>query len=342
MFVKRALPILLEILFVGTVILSLRTEPDADDVADAPATSARSWWVDFEKDDGSIGCPSAVPASLVWLISHHNDDGSWGQAPAQLEGRPLGKTGLTALALLPLLGAGYLPTSKDGVVHEGGEYCFGKEITRGLDWLRRQPPADGSLDRILAAFALSEAYGMTAHTVYRKPAQDAVDAVIRLQKPDGSWENAGTTAWAILALYSAKQSELSVDPGVLDRALHGDPVPEHPGEALARILTRNRAVDAVERLKRESTQQERDNLAWWYLATMALWSHDGHRRDGSSPSPGPIWDQWSRGMKEKLLPTMRRDGSVEGRDFSDTVVRTSLLQLIFEIYYRYANVPAPR
>jgi hypothetical protein len=183
---------------------------------------------------------------------------------------------------------------------------------------------------------------MTGQREARQPAQDAVDAVIRLQKPDGSWEGAGPTAWAILALYSAKQSELVVDPAVLDRALRGDPAPSHPGEALARILSNRQPADAAERLLKESAGRDPSNLEWWYLAAMALWSHDGYRRDAIPRTPGPIWETWSRGMKEKLVPTMRKDGSVQGKDFNDTIARTSLLQLIFEIYYRYAHGFTPR
>jgi hypothetical protein len=302
----------------------------------------------MEKDDGSIGCPSAVLQSLVWLLVHHHDDGTWGDGRVDLEGRPLGKTGLTALALLPFLGAGYTPTSKDVVLYEGGEWSFGREISRGLDWLRRDQREDGSFrsavdesfDQILAAFALSETYGLTAQDSFRKPAQDAVDAMIRLQKPDGSWEGAGPTAWAIVALSSAKQSELSVDPKVLDRALHCDQTPGHPGEALARILSKNRAADATWRLQQESSERDPGNLAWWYLATMAIWAHDGNR--GIREGPGPQWRTWSPAMKEKLVPLMRKDGSVEGKTPGDTVARTSLLELTFEVYYRYAQVFVPR
>jgi hypothetical protein len=47
-------------------------------------------------------------------------------------------------------------------------------------------------------------------------------------------------------------------------------------------------------------------------------------------------------MKEKLVPLMRKDGSVEGKTPGDTVARTSLLELTFEVYYRYAQVFVPR
>jgi hypothetical protein len=352
----RRIPyIVVPLFFAGAITVLLiqerQVEPESPGTLQQSPPPPHSWWVEFEEEYGSTGCPCAVSKSLAWLLLHHNDDGTWGNGSTGLEGRTLGKTGLTALALLPLLGGGYTPMSKDVFLHEGGEWCFGREISKALDWIRRDQREDGSFrsvgdesfDQILAACALSEVYGLTAQASFRKSAQTAVDAMIRMQKPDGSWEGDEPTAWAILALYSAKQSELSLDPAVIDRTLRCSSVPGHPGGALARILSKNHPADAAWSLQEESRDRDPRDLAWWYLATLAMWAHDGARSVRTHmEDPGQQWQTWSPAMKEALVPLIRRDGSVEGKSLSDTIARTSLLQLTLEVYYRYTCVLAPR
>jgi hypothetical protein len=265
------------------LIQERRVEPEPPGELQESPPPPHSWWVEFEKEDGSIGFPSVVLPSLVWLLLHDREDGSF---------RSIG---------------------------------------------------DDSFDQIPAAFALSEIYGLTAQASFRKSAQSAVDAMIRLQKPNGSWEGAEPTSWAILALYSARQSDLAVDPAVIDRALRCSSVPGHPGGALARILSKNRPADAAWSLQEESRDRDPLNLAWWYLVSLAMWVQDGARSvRAHMENPGQQWQVWSLKMKEALVPLIRRDGSVEGKSLSDTVVRTSLLQLTLEVYYRYNCVFAPR
>src|SRR5437763_17223785 len=91
-----------------------------------------------------------------------------------------------------------------------------------------------SFDQVLAAFALSDDYWLTGETARKRSAQRAVDALVRMQKADGSWEGAGPTAWAIVALYCAIASELAVDAASVDRALRASAYPGHSGQALAR------------------------------------------------------------------------------------------------------------
>jgi hypothetical protein len=344
--VRHAIPVLFEILYVSAVTLLLRVESDSPDGLEETSEPARSWWVEYGEDDGRIGCPSAVLQPLVWLLVHHNDDGTWGKGPVEFEGQLIGQPGLTALPLLPLMGAGYSPLSKDIFVYEGGDWCFGRELSRGIDWLLRDQREDGTFrsagagpfDRILPAFALAEAYGRTARETYRKPAQAAVDAMLRLQKQNGSWEGAGPTAWAIITLYSAKEAELSFDPVALESALRCAKPPGHSGAGLSRILLKERADEAAQSLQEESIGRDTKNLAWWYVATLGAYAHGG----GWVGNGGPPWSAWNPRIKEKLVPLLRRDGSVDGSSYGDTVVRTSLLQLTLEVYYRYKYAFTPR
>jgi hypothetical protein len=340
----------------ASIILgSLHRTPDAPPPVPAKPDAAPekpqppcAWWLRFEQEP--IGCPSAVPQSLVWLFARQNDNGTWGEEPATLEGRPLGQAGLTALALLPFFGAGYSPLSKDVFLVEGGEWRTGAGLQRALTWLLRDQRDDGTFrssadpafDQALGAYALSEAYGLTANDKLKKPAQLAVDALVKMQKTDGTWEGAGPTAWATVTLYAARASELSVDPGAIERAIRSPGYPGHPGDALARILRKDGASDAAWRLTQETRDWEPSNVAWWYLASLAIYAHDGPRGHFPDVRTGAQWTAWNAILGEKLVPLLRGNGSMAGTSSSDTIVRTSLLQLTMEIYYRYENVFRPQ
>ncbi|HVE39717.1 MAG TPA: prenyltransferase/squalene oxidase repeat-containing protein [Planctomycetota bacterium] len=306
------------------------------------------WWLTFEEEP--IGCPSAVCQSLVWLLTRQNDDGTWGDGPVQLERRPLGKAGLTALAVLPFLGAGYTPLSKDVFPVDGGEWRTGDGIRKALAWLLRDQRDDGTFrssadetfDQVLGAFALSETYGMTRIDHLKRPAQLAVDALLRMQKADGTWEGAGPTGWAIVTLYSARASKLAVDSAAVERTLRSPGYPGHPGHALARILRKDDARDVAWSLLQEGLDREPTNVAWWYLASLAVYAHDGPQGYFPDIRTGPQWTAWSPILKEKLVPFLFGSGTMAGTSSTDTIVRTSLLQLTMEIYYRYPNLFRPQ
>ena len=68
----------------------------------------------------------------------------------------------------------------------------------------------------VAALALSEAYGMTASSPLKEPAQKAIDFVVASQNPGKGWRysakcgdnDTSVSGWAIMALKSAELSEL--------------------------------------------------------------------------------------------------------------------------------------
>ncbi|HEV3027617.1 MAG TPA: hypothetical protein VG457_08605, partial [Planctomycetota bacterium] len=295
----------------GIVIATLllkHSEPAPDPQKPAPPPPAHAPWVEFVEE--IQGDPGIVSQPLVWLATQHQADGTWGDGPAEIGGERIGKTGLTSLALLPFFGAGYTPLSKDRYEFEGGEWCVGVELRKALEWLRRdqqedgtfRSPGDGAFDQVLAAFAFSEAFGLTLHEVWKRSAQLAFDALAKMQKPDGSWEGADLTAWAIIAVYSARLCELQVDPARIDDAIHAGGYPGHPGDVLARVLSKRDEARAVWRLEQESAERDPADVAWWYLAAAAMWAY--HGTPGAhwwEYQPGPRWEPWSRAMREKIL-----------------------------------------
>jgi hypothetical protein len=147
----------------------------------------------------------AVREGLLWLCRHQNADGSWGSlsmrehcAPGQpcfdpkLTATAHYDEGLTGLALLAFLGAGFTHLSHATLVDASTakRHDLGDVVKRGLSWLRNRQNADGSFSRerpflyneALATMALSEAYGMTQNPYWKDPAQKGVDFLQRAQR----------------------------------------------------------------------------------------------------------------------------------------------------------------
>jgi hypothetical protein len=306
------------------VLWSLHGSPMPPPPQEVPQEAAAplpcAWWVQL--DEVRTGCSYIHPSTLLWLSAQRNDDGSYGSGPVQLDGLPLGKTGLTALVLLPFLGAGYSPLSKDVYVHEGGDWHFGKELKRSLEWLvkdqledgRFRSAADGTLDQILAPSALSEVYGQTEGPAWKQPAQRAADRLLKMQKPDGTWGGAGPTAWAIIALHSARLSEVTADEAAIERVPLVPGIARHPGDALARVLRNHDAKTAAFQIIQDSRGRKGSNVAWWYLAVNAMWCYGGTRgahwweyKPGRTTRPGARSSWKSSGLSSgRMAPSGER------------------------------------
>lgn len=194
------------------------------------------------KKAGGRGAPKvaedAVLAALMWLARHQSPDGGWGvqgyvgQCGKIRSGRCTPNpdsasadfdTGVTGLALLAFLGAGYSHLSKD--IHEG--ICFGDVVRKGLQWLMARQEPDGFVgphtghkemyNHAICALALAEAYGLTGSTLFKENAQKAIDYLVSAQNPGKGWRysarcgdnDSSVTGWAVMALKSAELSGLS-------------------------------------------------------------------------------------------------------------------------------------
>ncbi len=212
---------------------------------------------------------AAIERGLGWLARHQDKDGSW--SPASLAARCTGdpcrgggddsyRTGVTALAILAFLGAGYTHDSDaaaDGV-------AFGPVIERGLAWLIARQDPDGRIGEpdlmkplyphSLAALALAEAYGIMASPLYQDAARRAVEVLLRAQNPGAGWRytprcgesDMSVTGWCVLALQSARLAGLAVPDDAFRDALAfvnrtTDPVTGRVGymraaDALAKVV----------------------------------------------------------------------------------------------------------
>jgi hypothetical protein len=308
--------------------------PVATPEPSSPATAAPVAAVPVEHHEETLR-RSAVGSALLWLARNQNPDGSWGSEPVTVGGRTIGRTGITALALLSLLGAGYSQLSVD---EYDGDKKIGEVVKKGLLWVIEDQRADGTFrsgfdagfDQALATFALSEAYGMTGSQPLKEPTERAAAAMFRMQDATGSWGGPEQTAWAVQALYSLQLDELSVPWEVGERAKDYVERTSHSSSTLSRILLTKQKNARLTAEAHGLAQMVPQDPAELLHATNGLFQYDG--------PDGPLWKEWNESMKKALIPTQNRDGSWQGGTPSHTVVRTSLSSLTLEVYYRHANV----
>ena len=189
-----------------------------------------------------------MSAGLRWLGRHQNPDGSWSSAEfagrcrdssCTGKGEPGLDEGVTSLAVLAFLGAGYSPLSQGEMVHfndPGTPISAGKTVKRGLQFLLARQDAEGCIGQrgpkfiyqhALATLVLCEAYGMTCSSVLREPAQKAVDFLVAAQNRGAGWRygvqggesDTSVTGWAVMALASAETSDVSFPRSAYDGAL---------------------------------------------------------------------------------------------------------------------------
>jgi len=134
--------------------------------------------------------------ALIWLAKHQSPDGHWDVYQYQ-DRCPAGdvcnrfvdrknrnhNVGVTGLALLAFLGAGYTHLDID-VVREGRN--VGKVVKKALKWLKKKQKADGAFrknmyDHAIASLAYAEAYGMTHSPILKETAQRAIDFLEKAQ-----------------------------------------------------------------------------------------------------------------------------------------------------------------
>jgi hypothetical protein len=169
---------------------------------------------------------AAVAAGLDWLSRHQSEDGHWSATGymARCKGGPCTGTGLddfdvglTGLAVLAFLGAGYGP----------GDAAEGAVVKKGLDYLVAQQQ-DGAFgprvgeamyNHAIATLALVEATRLTGSGTYVPAAQRGLDYIKSSQNPGLAWRytpqpgnnDTSITGWCVGALSAGEAAGLKVD-----------------------------------------------------------------------------------------------------------------------------------
>jgi hypothetical protein len=335
---------------------------------------------------GTAASEKAVAQALKWFVDHQNQDGSWSfdhrTGPCQGRCSDAGtlsdcKTGATAMALLPFLGAGQ--------THQQGEYK--QVVERGLYYLTHamRVKNEGGLQagdlaqsggsmyaHGLAAITLCEAYAMTHDRKLMSPAQLSINHIIYAQDPvGGGWRYAprqpGDTSvvgWQLMALKSGHMAYLVVDPKTISAASrfldstaadegsrYGYTGPgQGQGTTAVGLLCRmylgwkrdnpalKRGVEYISRLG-----PSKGNMYYNYYATQVLRQYCG--------DPGTegheMWDKWNTNIRESLIKDQEKAGHQKGSWYmrgdhgserGGRIYCTSMATMILEVYYRHMPI----
>ncbi|MEX2185173.1 MAG: prenyltransferase/squalene oxidase repeat-containing protein [Pirellulales bacterium] len=322
---------------------------------------------------GTAASEEAVALALKWIVAHQAKDGGWNfdhQQGSTCDGRCRGtgnaraaRNGATAMALLPLLGAGN--------THKSGRYR--ENVDRGLRFLMlRQDKKTGSFHEPqgdmyshgLAAIALCEAYAMTKDRALHDHAQGSLEFIATAQDPvGGGWRYAprqtGDTSvvgWQMMALKSGLMGYLNVPPKTiklaerfLDHVQDGDGsrygYTDSGGEPattsiglLCRMYTgwrreRPALLRGVEYIGK--TGPSDSNMYYNYYATQVV-HHYG----------GEAWREWNAKMRDSLVESQEKTGHATGswymRDRFVTqggrLYCTAMAAMILEVYYRHLPI----
>jgi hypothetical protein len=328
------------------------------------------------RDAGATeGSEAAVAAALEWLANHQLPDGSWnydhragqcnsrcGNAGSLTDCR----TGATAQALLPFLGAGQ--------THLEGKYK--KQVGAGLYFLTQQMKvraqaglqtgdlAQGGGNMYshgMAAIVLCEAYGMTQDKGLMMPAQLSLNHIVYAQDPvGGGWRYAPRTpgdtsvvGWQLMALKSGHLAYLQVPPQTIagankfldsvmsDYSYYGYTDPGR-GQATTAIgllcrmyLGWKKDHPGIEKGIQylSQTGPSRGNMYYNYYATQCMRHYDGE-----------LWDKWNAVMRDQLVNSQEKAGHLKGSwhqtgdhgaDSGGRLYCTSMATMILEVYYRH-------
>jgi hypothetical protein len=270
------------------------------------------------------------------------------------------------LALLAFLGA--------GSTHQEGEYRA--QVDRGLKFLVKSMVTTGTAAgglqgrgqatmyvQGIGTIALCEAYAMTQDPALKRPAQLAVDFIVRAQDPEGGgWRyripQAGDTSvvgWQLMALKSAKIAGLNVSPRVITKVSQFLKSVESEGGALyaynrpGTVRPTTTAVGLLCRMylgrepRHKGMIQGMKYLSEWgpnpydmyysYYATQAMHHWGGTR-----------WEKWNPVMRDQLVTSQMQLGDSAGSWATDEshgshmggrLYTTCLSIMTLEVYYRY-------
>jgi hypothetical protein len=333
------------------------------------------------REGGTAKSEKAVEDGIDWIVRHQRPDGSWSlnfQAQCQGSGCPHSAavesdTAATGLALLPLLGAGYIHTVK----------CrYQDAVRRGLNWLVEHQNADGDLfvgppafntylySHAIGAMAVCEGFGLSGDAKLKIPAQRSIKFIISSQDPvGGGWRYApgmpGDTSvfgWQIFALRSANLAGIKLPKSLLkgcsryldqaasdrSRTMYAympgrGATPAMTAEALVarQLLGWPRdfppLVKGAAQIAAHLDTMDQRNIYYWYYATQLL--HNMRNKD---------WERWNPKVRESLIEMQVKDESCAhgswdpDRPVPDTwagsggrLYVTSLSILTLEVYYRY-------
>ena len=287
----------------------------------------------------------AVDGALAWLASKQSADGAW-RSEAGDDG-----VRATGLALLAFLGSGQ--------THNTGPQKTA--VRKGLAYLSRLLRDDASMSgespagrraHLVAALAMTEAYGLTRSPIFQGAAERAAAQVFR-PTPEAALsrlsDDAESLFWATLLAASCRLSGIETGANMLDPLvewcrkntdaatgrIHGK---EQDLLTAAGLLARVSSGDAPDdpdvskaaAALREMKLDPDGSPLLWYARTLTAYQ------------VLESWKTWHPALKQHVVETIREVGSWPPRGGESQLTTTALLTLACEVYYRYARVAGLR
>ncbi len=312
----------------------------------SPAASAQKNGKGTQEESGKQTAEAAaIEAALKWLSEHQLDDGGWNfdHRKSDCRGRcgqpgnaSAARNAATAMALLPMLGA--------GETHKKGEYK--KTVQAGLNYLVKHMKDagndQGSFHELggsmyshgLATMALCEAFYATGDMNLKEPAQKAIKFIAYAQDPaGGGWRysprqagDTSVTGWQVTALSIARKAKLEVDEKTTSGAMKFLDAVQAEGGTFYGYTSpgRGQATTAVGLLCRRSLGWGDDNAAFLrgveWLAARGPSIGDGranlyynyYATKVMHTCGGDQWDRWRDRLFDKLIDAQSKDGHMTG------------------------------
>jgi hypothetical protein len=320
------------------------------------------------KGGGDPTTEGAVGRALAWLEKQQRPDGLWSLIGPYPDGATEENVAAaSAMALMAFQGQGH--------THRRGQYT--PVVKKGWDALLKQQSKDGDFVRnssthqklyaqAQCTIAICELYGMTGDSLYRAPAELAIQYALKAQDSvGGGWRytpgqdsDTSVTGWFVMALQTAKMARLDVPQEALDKvSRYLDSVATPDGryaytqgtfttpavtaegylcrEYLGWKQSDGRLIDGVGALNQNRVNYnapDRD-VYYWYYATQAC-----HHMEGD------IWKQWNAAMKQQVPEHQVKNGAQSGSwdpngdKWGTTGGRlyvTCLSVYMLEVYYRH-------
>ncbi len=322
---------------------------------------------------GNAMTEEAVLLGLKWLQRQQQNSGLWSLKGPYTDGTMTeNEEAATAMALLAFQGAGN--------THKRGP--FKREVNKAWKAMLERQADDGNFygdgpdhsrfyTEAQCTIALCELFGMSRDESLRRPAQRAVDYLVKTQANAGGWkyyagENSdlSVTGWVVMALQSARMAGLEVPSDTLERISRFlDSVQEYDGQQYAyrprdrakRSMTaegllcrqylgwahddprlRGGADYLVSEANLPSWAVGDKNVYYWYYATQVC-----HHMEGD------WWKRWNEVMRQKMPEIQIKRGRERGSwtPHGDQWGRqggrlyvTCLSIYILEVYYRHLPI----
>lgn len=326
----------------------------------------------LKRNGGDDRTEAAVEKGLYWLKEVQEAQGHW--SADKFGGNADKSLGVTGLALLAYLGAGYDHMTE-------GQYQ--ETVSKALKYVLSKQREGGRFEarmytQGICTMALIEAYGMTGDTTLLQQAQAAVRAIVEAQQDCGGWDYSHTrgsdrgdtsvTGWQVMALKSALQVGIEFPKDVMaktrkflrditraDGAIGytNKTAPDKPWRTTSALTAAGLNAHLFAKAKHDEDvvqkavgvilrnmpqdPKEGDDGKWRPGADVYFWYHASL---ALSRIGGREWRVWNSHMKRLLLKLQGKDGSWEPHGdrwekHGGKIYFTALSIMALEVYYRY-------